>query len=110
MAETQTERRQHPRTEVRLAATVERIGGRALSGAGTTLDISEGGARLVGPAAFAVGDVVKVMLTGDDVAIEQQGLVVGRTDGTGGQATLHVAFKSLDEDRSIDLRRLIELG
>jgi len=110
MAETQTERRQHPRTEVALAASIERIGGRALSGASSTLDISEGGARLRGPAGFAVGDVVKVTLRSHDVSIEQQGLVVGRQDATGGEAILNVAFKTLDERRTVDLRRLLELG
>jgi hypothetical protein len=110
MAETETERRRHPRTEIELAATIERVGGRALSGAGTTVDISEGGARLKGPNGFGVGDVVRVTLTGDDVAIVQQGLVVGRQDTTDGEAILNVAFKTLDEDRTVDLRRLIELG
>lgn len=110
MAETETERRRHPRTEVELAATIERVGGRPLTGAGSTLDISEGGARLRGPASFAVGDVVRVTLTGDDVAIEQQGLIVGRKGAKSGQATLNIAFKTLDERRTIDLRRLIELG
>lgn len=108
MAETQTERRQHPRTEVELAATIERMGGRPLSGTGSTVDISEGGARLRGPGTFAVGDVVKVTLMGDDVAIEQQGLVVGRQDASGAEAILNVAFKTLDERRTIDLRRLLE--
>ena len=110
MADTETERRRHPRTEVALSVTIERIGGRTLSGVGSTIDLSEGGARLRGPGAFAVGDVVKVTLRADDVAIEQQGLVVGRQGAATGEVTLNVAFKTLDEDRSIDLRRLIELG
>ena len=110
MAETETERRRHPRTEIELVATIERVGGRSLSGAGSTVDISEGGARLRGPAGFGVGDVVKVTLTGGDVAIVQQGLVVGRQDAAGSEAILNVAFKTLDEERTVDLRRLIELG
>ena len=110
MAETETERRRHPRTEVELSVTVEKIGGRSVSGAGSTIDLSEGGARLLGPAALAVGDVVLVTLTGADLSVEQQGLVVGRTGGTRGQATLNVAFKTLDDERTIDLRRLIDLA
>lgn len=108
MAETETERRRHPRTEVELSVTVEKIGGRAISGAGSTIDISEGGARLVGPAALVVGDVVRVTLTGSDVSVEQQGLVVGRQEAARGQATLNIAFKTLDDQRTIDLRRLID--
>ena len=111
MAKTGTERRQHERAEIQLPATIERVVGRALAGPATTVDLSEGGARLVGPGGFAVGDVVRVSITGDDVGIEHQGLVVGRTTekATSKTATLHVAFKSLDEPTTIDLRRLIGL-
>ena len=88
--------------------TIERVGGRPCSGSGSTVDLSEGGARLLGPAAFVVGDVVRVTLTGDDVAVEQQGLVVGRQETDGGQVKLNIAFKTLDERGTIDLRRLID--
>lgn len=108
MANTQAERRQHTRTEIAVPATLERVTGRPLAGNGSTIDLSIGGARLVGPSAFAVGDVVRLALAGDGVTIEHQGLVVGKQDGPSkSMATLHVAFKSLDEQKTIDLRRLI---
>ena len=108
MADTETERRQHTRTEIALPATIERVTGRPLAGEGSTVDLSIGGARLVGPSGFAVGDVVRIAISGDGVTIEHQGLVVGRQEGkTKSKATLHVAFKSLDEQTTIDLRRLI---
>lgn len=110
MANTTTDRRQHDRTEVSLSATVERVGGRPLADTASTVDLSEGGARLLGPAAFAVGDVVRVTITSGDLAIERQALIVGRTASTGKKATLNVAFKSPESSDIDELRRLLAAG
>ncbi|HVM10480.1 MAG TPA: PilZ domain-containing protein [Acidimicrobiales bacterium] len=109
MASTRTERRQHDRTAVELAATIERISGRPLTGSATTVDLSLGGARLVAPAGFGVGDVVKVALASGDVSIEHQALVVGRQEATRSTATLNLAFKSLDDRSAEVLRRVLDL-
>lgn len=82
--------------------------GRPLQSDASTIDLSEGGARLVGPASLAVGDVVRVTITGGDVRVEQQGLVVGHEPAANDEATLNIAFKSLDEREVVDLRRLID--
>lgn len=107
MTQTDTERRQHPRTEIALPVRIQRVTGRTLAGEGSTIDLSIGGARIVGPADFAVGDVVRIAVTAA-LDGEHQALVVARTAGPSKTtATLHVAFKSLDERTTIDLRRLI---
>lgn len=110
MASTRTERRQHDRTTVALQATIERVGGRPLTGAATTTDLSEGGACVVAPAGFLVGDVVRLALRSDDISVEHQGLVVGRQDDSSKTARLNIAFKSLDDRTAAGLRRLIDLG
>jgi hypothetical protein len=111
MADTQGERRVHARSDVKLSASVERVGGRSsVSGPATTVDLSEGGVRLKGPAALAVGDVVRVTITTADLSVERQGLVVGRQAGASKQATLHVAFKTPDARTSIEMGRLLELA
>lgn len=111
MANAHAERRIYARSEVELSASVERVGGRAgLTGPATTLDLSEGGVRLKGPLAFAVGDVVRVTITSGDLSVAHQGLVVGRQAGASKQATINVAFRTPDERTSIDLRRLMELA
>jgi hypothetical protein len=102
----EAERRAHPRHEVALPATVTRVGGRALEATGSTLDLSEGGAQVSGAAGFSVGDVVVVSITGDGIAVANQGLVVGASPA----GDLHVAFKSLDDDAVVDLRKLLELA
>ena len=108
MGATGSERRQHDRTQVDLPVTLERVGGRPLTGEASTVDLSAGGARLVGPAAFAVGDVVHLTITGKDMSLEHQGLIVERRPTTGKRATLHVAFRTLGESETLDLRRLLE--
>ena len=110
MANAHAERRTHARSELALAASIERVGARAtVSGSATTVDLSEGGVRLKGPAAFAVGDVVRITITSGDLSVEHQGLVVGRQAASTKLATLHVAFRTPDERTSTDLRRLIAL-
>lgn len=101
------ERRQHHRKDVELDATIERISGRSFAAPAATIDLSEGGARLTGPAAFGVGDVVRVTITTEDISVENQGLIVGRQPGSGGQATLNVAFRTPDEEQAAKLRRVI---
>ena len=94
-----------------LSARVERVGSRAsMSGPATTVDLSEGGVRLKAPAAFAVGDVVRVTITSGDLSVEHQGLVVGRQTDSTKRATLNVAFRTPDERTSVDLRRLMALA
>ena len=111
MADTQSERRNHVRSDVELSGSIERVGGRAtVSGPATTVDLSEGGVRLKGPAAFAVGDVVRVTINSGDLSVEHQGLVVGREAVSTKLATLRIAFKTPDERTSIDLRRLMALA
>lgn len=108
MANAPAERRVHNRSEVELSATVERVGGRpSVSGEATTVDLSEGGVRLRGPAALAVGDVVRVTIASGGLSVAHQGLVVGRQAEPRKRAVLNVAFRTLDESASIDLRRLM---
>lgn len=103
MAPAVTERRAHLRHALALPATVTRVGGRALEATGSTVDLSEGGARVAGVPGFSVGDVIVVSIAGDGVAVEHQGLVVGASAA----GELNVAFKSLDEGAVVDLRRLL---
>jgi hypothetical protein len=100
-----SERRAHPRRGIALPATVTRVGGRAIEGSGSTVDLSEGGAHISGVKGFSVGDVVVVTINGDGLVVTNQGLVVGAAG-----SAVHVAFKSLNEDAVIDLRRLLALG
>ena len=79
-----------------------------MAGSASTVDLSEGGARLVGPAGFAVGDVVVVTITSDDISIEHQALVVGRQANDADTATLNLAFKTVGERGTAEIRRLIE--
>jgi hypothetical protein len=109
MASTRTERRQHDRSAVELAATIERISGRPLSGPATTVDLSLGGARVVAPGGFGVGDVVRLALTSGDLSIEHQALVVGRQDESRSSVTLNLAFKSLDDRSAEVLRRVLDM-
>lgn len=101
-----TERRAHLRREVALPVAVGRVGGRPLLGRGTTVDVSEGGARLAGPSGFSVGDVVVVTIDAPsgDLSVSNQGLVVGVSPD------LHVAFRSMEDDAAVDLRRVLDLG
>ena len=110
MGTTTTERRLHERTEIELDGTITRVAGPALAGAAATVDLSEGGARLTGPAGFVVGDVVRLSIERDDVAVERQGLVVARHPSTGSKkttATLHIAFRTTPGADTLDLRELI---
>ena len=104
-----TERRQHERVEVRLPAQLLRLGSRDLEVAAQTLDLSEGGARVSAGAGFSVGDVVRLTIQGGELTIEHQGLVVG-AEPTGDGAVLNVAFKSFDDAKAVDLRRMIDLA
>lgn len=110
VASTHTERRAHTRADVALPATVERVGGRRVTGPATTIDLSEGGVRLRGPASFATGDVVRVTITSGDLSVANQGLVVGQVPESDDVATFNVAFRTLDERSTIDLRRLLDLA
>lgn len=104
-----TERRQHERVEVRLPAQLLRLGGRELAVSAETLDLSEGGARVAAGPGFSVGDVVRLTIDGGELIVEHQGLVVGaetRADGV----VVNVAFKSFDDAKAIDLRRIIDLA
>jgi hypothetical protein len=109
MAQTSTDRRQHSRTEIELPATLTRVGGRPLTGPASTVDLSAGGSQLVGPAGFAVADVIQVTISSGDLSVENQGLVVARRPLDDGRAALHVAFKTLDDRSAVDLRRMIDL-
>ena len=106
-ATTTTERRQHQRTEIELEGTITRAAGRALTGPSATIDLSEGGARLLGPSGFVVGDVVRVAITRGDTAVERQGLVVRCEPASRGRSTLHVAFRTTEHRDTVDLRALI---
>jgi hypothetical protein len=110
MAKATAERRKHHRKPLELEATIERMVGRPLAGSASTLDLSEGGVRLRGPAGFVVGDVVHIAISRDDVVFENQGLVVGRQPASDETATLNVAFRTLEEQGTVDVRRLIDLG
>ena len=109
MGTTTTERRLHERTEIELDGTITRVAGPALVGAAATVDLSEGGARLTGPAGFVVGDVVRLSIERDDVVVERQGLVVARHPQPGSKktATLHIAFRTTPGADPLDLRELI---
>jgi hypothetical protein len=109
MGRTTTERRRHGRIEIELPATLARVGGRPLTGPASTVDVSAGGTQLVGPAGFAVADVIRVTITSGDLSVEHQGLIVARRPLDAGRATLHVAFKSLDDRSADDLERMIDL-
>jgi hypothetical protein len=107
MSDTATERRNHRRRAIELQGTIARVAGPPLSGAGVTVDLSDGGARLVGPAAFVVGDVVRISIAEGETMIEHQGLVVGRQSTSTGLATLNVAFRTTPSNDTIDLRGLV---
>jgi len=107
MTDTSTERRQHDRRTVTLVASLERLGLRPEFGEASTVDLSEGGARLVGPGTFAVGDVVRVIISSGGVAVENQALVVARQPGPDDLATINVAFRQPAEHQVPDLRRLM---
>jgi hypothetical protein len=102
-----TDRRQHDRVAVAIEGTIARLAGPPLAGAGVTVDLSAGGTRFVGPSAFVVGDVVRISLSGDDGAVEHQGLVVGREPKSARLATLNVAFRSSRSNDTVDLRGLV---
>ena len=104
-----TDRRQHERVEVRLPAQLLRLGGRELAVPSETLDLSEGGARVTAGPGFAVGDVVRLTIDGGELTVEHQGLVVG-AETVGDGLTLNVAFKSFDDAKAVDLRRIIDLA
>ena len=107
MAQTSVDRRQHPRVQVTLAASVTRLGGRDLRAPVSVLDLSEGGARIAGPAELAVGDVLVLTIEAAGLGIEHQGLVVGRL-ADDEHALLNLAFKTVDEAGRAELRRLID--
>lgn len=100
------DRRQTSRTALGLPASLERLGVTATRGMAMTCDLSEGGVRLVGPDHFNVGDVVLVTITSGDLTIEQQGLIVGRSDDSDDTAMFNVAFKTLSEHDVALVRRM----
>jgi hypothetical protein len=102
------ERRQHQRVEITLPVTVERLGSRSVAASGSTIDLGEGGACLVAPARFAVGDVVELSLGSGELSVRHRGLVVGQQEHAG-TATLNIAFRTPDDDVRTRLRGLIEL-
>lgn len=59
-----------------------------------TCDLSEGGVRLVAPDSFNVGDEVFVTITGDDVTIEYEGVIVDSHDASDQTAMFNIAFKT----------------
>src|SRR5688500_9564234 len=93
MSEVRSERRQYERVNVALPATLERLGNRIAATPASTVDLSIGGACLVAPDRFGVGDVVHVLLGSGDLAVEHQGLIVGHQQ-TGESAILNIAFKT----------------
>lgn len=107
MANTTTERRQHTRTSIELDARLERLGGRPLSASAKSTDLSDGGACVVAPAGFSVGDVVRVTISRGEVAIERQALVVGRQEVSSKTAALNLAFKVLDGHDPAEVRRIL---
>lgn len=104
-----TDRRHHDRRAVRIDATLTRIGGRSLVDHVRTFDLSEGGAGIVASKPFNVGDVVVLGIVAGSLSIDYQGLVVGRRAGDAGTQVLNVAFKTVDPQSVVDLRRIIEL-
>ena len=109
MSEVQAERRQYERVDVALPATVERLGNRPVAISASTVDLSKGGACLVAPDRFAVGDVLRMSIGSGELAVEHQGLVVGHQPRGGDTAILNVAFKTPNEQDLAKLQQLIDL-
>lgn len=103
-----TDRRRGPRTTLGLPATLQRLGARTATGMAMTCDLSEGGARLVGPDTFDVGDVVIVTISSGELTIENQGLIVGHQQGSDSTAMLNVAFKTVGDRDLAVLRQIID--
>ena len=106
---TQGERRQHERVPVELQATLTRVGGRGYSQDVRTVDLSEGGAGIVAPDGFNVGDVVILTVGSVDVEIGYQGLVVGRREDapTEDGQVLNIAFKTMRDEMLRSLQALL---
>jgi hypothetical protein len=94
-----------------MTATLARIGSLAHVEQVDTVDLSEGGAGIVGSGRFQVGDVVVLTVDTDDLGIGYQGLIVGRheADGSGepGRQLLNIAFKTMKDDTLKSLQRLL---
>ena len=103
------ERRSTPRAPAHLTVQLERLGAGGHTGTAHTRDLSERGARLVGPDAFGVGDVVLVTINSGEVPLAVQGLVVGSKPHLGRDAMLNVAFKTLSDEDRAKLRKLVDL-
>ncbi len=89
------ERRQTPRLRVTLDARLRRLGRSSDDGETTTIDVSQGGARVHAPAQIGVGDVVELTIgTPHGIEVALQGLVVSLSDDAGSHHA-HVAFDSL---------------
>ena len=106
------ERRRHPRVPVQLAATLARIGTLPHVEQVDTVDLSEGGAGILGSDRFQVGDVVVLTVGSVELDIGYQGLVVGRRpegdDTDTRRQLLNVAFKTMKDDTLRSLQRLVE--
>jgi hypothetical protein len=108
MSEAAVERRQHPRAQVSLDATVTRLGNRALLKPVSVVDLSLGGALVQGTERLSIGDVIVLTIQSAEVTVEHQGLVVGQRH-SGAHTLINVAFKTPDERAAAELRRLIDL-
>jgi hypothetical protein len=89
------ERRRSPRLRATLPATLHRLGHGDDPKKVTTIDVSQGGARLVADQAICVGDVLQISVKmPHGLELTLQGLVVQLTDAEGAHHA-HVAFDSL---------------
>lgn len=92
---------------MQLAATLTRVGGRAQVETVDTVDISEGGAGVVAPNRFNVGDVVVLSVESGGVSVEHQGLVVGSRPAGRSRRTVNIAFKTMSDQTLRALRQLV---
>lgn len=100
---TGTDRRQHRRHDADIDASCRRIGGRPTPDRSMrVLDLSHGGARLLGSGNFLTGDVVLTTVQANGRDLTLKGLVVSssvHTENDDGHFA-HIAFTSMaDADR-----------
>jgi hypothetical protein len=91
------DRRRTPRLRVTLDARCTRLGRTDQPDETTTVDVSQGGARIAAPTQLSIGDVVQLVVdTSHGIELTLQGLVVQLShDGDDAGHHAHVAFDSL---------------
>jgi hypothetical protein len=103
------DRRRHPRRPIQVTTRCRRAGGRTHDEEVQTIDLSEGGAGILGSDRFAVGDVVDLQLEVDGRPLDYRGLIVGsRPADVPGKLLHNVAFRTLDDARIGSLRSLLD--